>query len=319
MDLFDEAGNGVRLGPQIGRKGGEGCVFQLVSQPGTVAKIFHDPVPPEKEAKLVYMTGFVKNGVSSMSAWPKGLLRDRRHALLGFTMPMVSGHEIHEFYNPKERLIRFPSLEWNHLVRIARNCSAAFDEVHKMSAVIGDVNEGNILVREDAKVYLIDCDSYQISANAKTWTCDVGVPMWTAPELQNKNFRGLPRTTNSDLFSLALLIFRLLFMGRHPFAGIPLTTGEFLIEKAIAEFRFAFTKDSRALAIKPPPNCFPVSEFPQPLLGMFDRAFLRGSDLIGARPSARDWAVALDALESKLTRCSNDKSHVFPNSFSVCP
>lgn len=319
MELIDRAGNAVRLSGQVGRRGGEGCVFHVLSNPDTVAKIFHDPVSPDKAAKLLHMIGVTKNGVSSMSAWPKSPLWNKQRALVGFTMPLVSGSEIHELYNPKERLKNFPGIHWNHLVRVARNCAAAFDEIHKIGAVIGDVNEGNILVREDRTVFLIDCDSYQISAAGKTWTCDVGVPIWTAPELQNKNFRGLHRTTNSDLFALALLIFRLLFMGRHPFAGIPLTSGEFLIEKGIAEFRFAFAKDSRALLVKPPPNSFPVWDFPEPLRGMFDRAFLRGSDRIGARPSARDWAVALDSLESKLRYCSNDKSHVFPNPFPSCP
>src|SRR6516225_7302651 len=126
MELVDGAGSVVRLGSQIGRTGGEGRVFQVLSHTDTVAKIFHDPVAPDKEAKLLYMTGIAKNGVSSMSAWPKSPLWNKRRALVGFTMPLVNGIEIHELYNPKERLTKFPEMQWNHLVRVARNCSAAF-------------------------------------------------------------------------------------------------------------------------------------------------------------------------------------------------
>ena len=319
MEFIDKAGNSVRLGAQVGRRGGEGCVFQVVSQPGVVAKIFHAPASSDKEAKLLHMANLANGPITSMSAWPKSPLWDSRRKLVGFTMPAVHGNEIHELYNPKQRSVQFPRVEWDFLIRVARNCSAAFDEIHNTGAVIGDVNEGHILVKADGKVCLIDCDSYQISANGTTWTCDVGVPLWTAPELQNKNFPGLHRTINNDLFPLAVLIFELLFMGRHPFAGIPLTSSELPIEKGIAEFRFAFTKDSQSLLVKPPPQCFPVLDFPQPIRGMFDRAFLRGSERLGARPSGREWATALDSLGSTLTRCGNDRSHVFPGSFSSCP
>jgi DNA-binding helix-hairpin-helix protein with protein kinase domain len=162
MELVDITGRPVRIGAQIGRKGGEGCVFQVVSDPGIVAKVFHDPPSTDKESKLLYMKGLVSKSVSSMCAWPKSPLWNSQRKLVGFTMPIVSGSEVHELYNPKQRQIKFPKVEWNHLVRVARNCSAAFDEIHSMGAVIGDVNEGNILVKENCKVYLIDCDSYPL-------------------------------------------------------------------------------------------------------------------------------------------------------------
>lgn len=319
MEFTDNAGNCIRLGNQVGRRGGEGSVFQVPLQDGIVAKIFHTPASSDKQEKLLHMANLANASILSTAAWPKSPLWDSQRRLVGFTMQGVRGREIHELYNPKQRLLQFPTAEWDFLVRVARNCAAAFDEIHKVGAVIGDVNEGNLLVKDDGMVSLIDCDSYQISANGRIWTCDVGVPLWTAPELQNKNFNGLRRTTNSDLFALGVLIFELLFMGRHPFAGIPLIFSELPIEKAIAEFRFAFTKDSQSLLVKPLPHCFPVWEFPQPFPDMFDRAFLRGSEQKGGRPSAGEWATALDSLGSNLKHCGNDRSHVFPGSFSWCP
>ena len=42
-----------------------------------------------------------------------------------------------------------------------------------------------------------------------------------------------------DAFGLAVLIFQILFMGRHPYSGHFLGSGEMPIERAIREHRFA--------------------------------------------------------------------------------
>ena len=302
MELFDPAGSVVRLGPQLGPKGGEGCVYEVSSDQGLVAKIFHKPAELDKRAKLIHMIGLTTSGLTSFAAWPKSLLLDRHHKLLGFLMPKAIGVEIHEVFSRTQRSTAFPGKEWNFSVRVARNCSAAFDEIHNAGGAIGDVNEGNLLVGQNGMVSLIDYDSYQMTANGRTWTCDVGVPIWTAPELQGRDFRGLHRTVNTDLFSLALLIFKILFMGRHPFAGVPLTTAETTLERCIAEFRFAFTCNSQLLHIKPPPGVFPFEALPQAFRKMFDRAFLHGSEQPDARPSAKEWVTYLPIAQELQNR-----------------
>ena len=118
---------------------------------------------------------------------------------------------------------------------------------------MGDVNEKNVFVSPQAMVRLIDCDSYQINAGGQTYLCEVGVPLYTPPELQGQSFRGVVRTHNHDRFGLAVLIFHLLFVGRHPFAGRPLTKGELPPDKAIKEFRFAYSRAAAQLQIAPPP------------------------------------------------------------------
>lgn len=319
MELLDSSGGIVRLGRQLGRKGGEGCVYEVGSDQGMVAKIFHEPADQDKRAKLTHMLGLTAPRLTSFAAWPKSLVFDGHRRLAGFLMPKAAGAEIHELFSRTQRSIAFSGKEWNFSVRVARNCSAAFDEVHSVGAVVGDVNEGNLLVSQNGTVSLIDCDSYQISANGSTWTCDVGVPIWTAPELQGRDFRGLRRTVNTDLFSLAVLIFRILFMGRHPFAGVPLTTSETTLEQCIAEFRFAFTANSQRLLIGPPPGVFPYAALSQTFRDMFDRAFLRGSELPSARPTAQEWVKELDSFELSLQRCRLTTSHLFPKGFASCP
>lgn len=67
-------------------------------------------------------------------------------------MPFVKGKEIHQLFGPRERFVEFPSVGWDSLVHVARNCAAAFNSVHDLGVVIGDVNEGNLLVTSDGTV-----------------------------------------------------------------------------------------------------------------------------------------------------------------------
>jgi DNA-binding helix-hairpin-helix protein with protein kinase domain len=319
MAYFDGRGKPVVIGRQIGRRGGEGCVFEASSHVGFVVKIYHEAPDAAKVAKLQHLASISGPDVFKFSAWPRELVTDSQRKARGFLMPVIQGKEIHQLFQAKERFVEFPNIKWDFLIRVARNSAACFDEVHRLGVVIGDVNEGNILVNRDGTVRLIDCDSYQAARNGQTWTCDVGVPFWTPPELQDRHFRGLHRTPNHDLFGLAVLIFKLLYMGRHPFAGVPLGKGEILLEQAIAQFRFAFSDNATSYGVKPPPNSLPLNLLPKNHRDLFERAFTRGSDRDGARPSAREWALAMENLEKTLKSCASDAAHRFPSYHSQCP
>lgn len=312
--LVDQNGIPVRLGRQIGRSGGEGSAYSADSHPGFVAKIYHKPPNQDKAAKLRYLTKVTTFELQKCSAWPALLISDESR-LRGFLMPVVGGKEIHELFGPRDRVVEFPGKNWDFLINTARNCAVAFHAVHSVRAVIGDVNEGNVLVKATGDVRLIDCDSYQISDGAVAWTCDVGVSLWTPPELQGRDFTGLVRTSNHDLFGLALMVFKLLFQGRHPFAGVPTDESEYLLEDAIRKRLYAFSPNANAFGIRPAPYTFPVAALGEPYVAMFERAFR----LEVARPTANEWVGALDSLQSNLTRCSQDSSHLFPKHFKSCP
>ena len=153
---------------------------------------------------------------------------------------------IHELYSPKSRIGVFPEADFLFLTHVCTNIARAFAVVHLCGHVIGDVNHGNLLVGPNGTVTLIDCDSFQFRNGSKIFTCDVGTDLFTPPELQNRRLKGIERTSNHDCFGLAVLLFHLLFMGRHPFAGRYSGAGEMPIEKAIAEYRFAYGPQSGA-------------------------------------------------------------------------
>ena len=303
--------NPVQLGRELGR-GGEGAVFPVVGMPDMVAKIYLKPPTPLKVEKLRSMARRASPSLLRVAAWPVDVLSDEAGAVRGFLMPKVSAREdVHELYSPKSRRRAFPGVDFRFLVRAATNIARAFAQVHAVGNVIGDVNHGNALVGRDGTVVLIDCDSFQIRDGARMFTCDVGVPLFTPPELVGQPFRGLKRSANHDAFGLAILLFHLLYLGRHPFAGKH-AEGEMPIERAIAESRFVYGANAAHYGMTRPPGTLALDIYGAELAQLFERAFAPPGD--SPRPSAGQWIEALLALEARLAPCSLSTSHYFPRS-----
>lgn len=317
---FDSRGQVVRVGKQLGT-GGEGSVFELSGNSRFVAKIYHRPVALEKVEKLRLMAAVASDELLRFAALPVATLSTSlRGPVVGLVMPRVNRHtEIHNLYSPAHRKLNFPDKDWLFLVHVAMNCAASFDALHQKSIVIGDVNQGNVLVSDQGKVFLIDCDSFQMKANGTLYPCEVGVPHFTPPELQGCTFRDVERTTNHDLFGLAVLVFHLLCMGRHPYAGRFLGSGEMPIEKAIAEYRYAYGPKATTLQMAPPPQTLELSVVMPQLATLFERAFSKGSANLDSRPTALDWHAALQEFRNAMTLCPRDKGHRYPQSLTTCP
>jgi len=319
--FIDDKGRQIALSRQLGR-GGEATVYAIEGDAGLVAKIYHRQLDLEKTEKLSRMVELQSERLLKLAAWPVGTLRPRNgNAVAGVLMRNVSGFkDIHLLYNPKSRVREFPAkANWRFLLHTAGNVARAFSVIHEHGHVIGDVNQSNVRVSpESAVVSLIDCDSFQILSNGNYFLCGVGVPLYTPPELQDKEFKHVIRTPNHDNFGLAVLVFHLLFMGRHPFAGKFLGRGDMPIEKAIGEFRFAFAPDTQRTQMQPPPNCITLAHLTPEVSGLFVSAFAP-SGVQSGRPNGGQWIAALDTLGRRLKECSTNKAHSFFQGLSACP
>ena len=307
----------VSLGQELGR-GGEGAVFALPGLPGQVAKVYWTPPEPNKSRKLSAMAEVARPPLVKVAAWPTDLLLDRRGVLRGFVMPRLTAQrDIHELYSPKSRYEAFPEADFRFLVHVAANVARAFAMVHEQGHVLGDVNHGNLLVSPAGTVMLIDCDSFQIRHGEAVFPCDVGVPLFTAPELQGRPFRGLHRTADHDRFGLAVLLFHLLYMGRHPFAGRFLGAGDMPIERAIAEHRFAYGPDRMSRGMERPPGAIQLEAMGGTVTRLMVQAF--GPEGRRGRPDGPSWVEALEHLKGGLRACPRAVWHHFPAEAGACP
>jgi DNA-binding helix-hairpin-helix protein with protein kinase domain len=221
--LIDSFGEAITLGRTLGQKGGEGSCYEIINQPKKVAKIYHPgQLDVTKINKIKKQIEIQSSQFNRFAAWPTSLIYNAQTPI-GMIMPKVTGHPIHLLYRPADRREYFPNLQWNHLVKVAQNLAAGFHALHEHHILMADINESNIFINPQGEVHFIDCDSYQFQdLQGVIHPCEVGVPLWTPPELQTVSYHQLIRKPQHDLFGLAALIFHLLFMGRHPFAGVPL-------------------------------------------------------------------------------------------------
>ena len=290
--------------------GGEGEVYSVNGRSGLAVKIYNKDLRAKREHKVRAMVGEGLAVKTDLIAYPNEVVTDRRGNFLGFVMRLVSGYRpLHELYSPKSRQRHFPKADYRFIVHAALNVARAVGKVHQTGCVIGDLNHSGVLVAQDATVALIDADSFQFSLNGRSYPCVVGVPDFTPPELHGKKLASVQRTVEHDNFGLAVAVFHLLFMGRHPYAGRykgpDLSMGD-----AIAQNRFAFSLIRQAATLTtPPPGALTLDLFPDAIAGAFEAAF---GLTPGARPSALDWIHSLNNLEGALNHCSRIKTHYFP-------
>ena len=304
---FTIGGKPTKVGKLIG-KGGEGAVFALGDD--RAVKIYAIP-DARREAKI---TAMIKAGLahgSDLIAFPSAVARQNNGSFAGFAMRKVQGYtSLHDLYAPGSRKIHFPKADYRFTIRAAANIARAIAKVHELGVVIGDINHSGILISDQAMAALIDADSFQFGPSH---LCRVGVAEYTPPELQGQRLERVIRTRNHDAFGLAVVIFQLLFMGRHPLLG-RYSGGEMPLERAIAENRFAYSL-SRQVGMTPPPGACQLSDFPLYIGQAFEAAFAPSAT---ARPTASQWATSLEEFERSLTRCSANSMHFFPSAGAPC-
>lgn len=309
-------GQELRIDKRIG-KGGEGEVFNITNLPGFAVKAYLPSLARDREAKIKAMVGARFADATQTVAFPYQVVLDARGEFAGFIMRLVEKHkEIHELQTPASRQQHFPKANYPFLVRVALNIAKIFAQVHSTGCVVGDVNQRGILVSMDATVALIDADSFQVTDGGRRYPCVVGVPEYTPPELQGQSLKSVVRTADHDAFGLAVCMFQLLCMDRHPFSGRFSGRGDMPLEKAITEYRFAYSA-TRNTGMAPPPGSVRLQDFTPKVAQLFEFAF--SPQHAGKRPSPTEWMSALAELESSLRGCARNKLHHYARTASECP
>lgn len=307
MTLFDAAGQPVVLGAVLGR-GGEGVVHVRGDDPNQACKIYSKPPSDARTAKLTWMVQLLAQHaeLAQWCTWPQALLFDETRQCVGFAMARLQQmRPIHEVYQPEQRKAVMPAAGWDFLIRAAANCARMFETLHKFDVIVGDVNERNIFVDADATVHLVDCDSFQIHDGTQLYGTGVGVVDYTPPELQGQDFRLVARTLDHDRFGLAVIAFKLLMMGRHPFSGG--ASGD--LHLAISSKDWDYPQLAQRLR-----HLEPWSVVGQPVRAAFASAFTEEQ-----RPSATTWVERLTAFEATLQPCRREPLHKVPAGLGNCP
>lgn len=197
--------------------GGQGTVYKVSYNGKEYAlKWYHKDVFSGRE-RAFYQNlenNIIKGAPNTDFLWPLGI-SEVQAGVFGYIMDIrPSGyHELTEFFvgSKTKKQIRFRSFK--AVADAAINIIQAFRELHKRGYSYQDINNGNFFINPDNGKVLI-CDNDNV-APFGTNTGIQGKQRYMAPEIVT----GGNPDTNSDWFSMAVILFRLLFIN-HPLEGM---------------------------------------------------------------------------------------------------
>jgi len=125
---------------------------------------------------------------------------------VGLWMEFVRGHTLEELLRGGHRFTQAEALS------IGLDLSRAVAAVHAAGLVHRDIKAQNVMRADDGRIVLTDFGTGRVMADDAP--SRAGTPLYLAPEL----FRGQPATVRSDIYSVGVLLFRLL-AGSYPVTG----------------------------------------------------------------------------------------------------
>lgn len=203
----------LRLVKEIS-KGGEGVIYET-NDPSLVCKVYHaQELTTLRRQKIELM---VTRKISRTDiCWPIEMVYNQHSEFVGYLMPRAEGRTMFSGIFVKPALLKnFPT--WGR-IDLVNLCLAFLEQIrflHSLNILVGDINANNLLVTMDStKLWMVDTDSFQIEA----FPCPVGTVAFTAPEIQGESYGSFMRTKEHELFSVATMLFMILFPGKTPYS-----------------------------------------------------------------------------------------------------
>ena len=298
----------VDLGSLPLYSGGEADLFALPGDPTRLAKIFRNLSDAERtrrvEAMLKYPFSLSPSKFGGI-AWPEDILRNPTTGeFVGYVMPRIyQGKPIRGVWSPGTSAFRPYQLRFTIGWAIA--WLLAEMEKANLEIILTDINPENVLVDSQNKAWLIDLDSAQLKLPAgNVLRSPVGTFEFLPPRLQGKNLREVDRSRSDESFAAAILFFKLLMRGFHPFSGSAVDIAQDKPELADRIRDGIFVYSSKCKTFLPPQEAPEYALLPEPIRDLFDRAFVDGHDYPLLRPSARQWEEAFRlVIESQRADC----------------
>ncbi len=293
---------------------------------GSCIKLYKQP-NSESAEKLRAMLQRPPSGVMGVAAgksyvrfaWPSHLVEDPAGSVIGFAMPEIDFKATRSLvtYTERREAQRFLSPEQRSLPRRVAVCSnlcALMADLHSQGHAFVDFKDQNVRVYpEQDLVSFIDNDGFRIQGGGgRLFPGLYTTPTFNSPEsvLGPKDQLG----ELHDRFVLAILLFRILNHGIHPFQGVPKrsmsATASFDIDRLIADQCYAYgVQGSSQLT----PTVGSIHEFwDSKTLAMFERTFSTADPK--ERISASEWVRHLRAIQKTgFVRCDqhpDDIEHV---------
>ena len=297
--------------------GAAGDIYSIVDDEAHLAKVFRSPSDRLKYEKKIEemlthapaLTPISQGGYTHHQlSWPNAICRDSNGDFIGYRMPRIhleKSENLERLMQTKMRRIAGLPEFYGYRVTCAANLAGVINEVHKAGHCIIDLKPANIqFYKDNMYVSLLDCDGFRISGNgpnvfpAYQYTKEYIAPEATQLRPEDLGFE-------QDNFALAVIIFRLLNNGIHPFQAA--------MKRKQLTIQAMVERKSYAYGYKGANNLIPSKmsihrSFPSEIREKFDRAFTSSK-----RPTAKEWFETLrdfgDPKSGKLVRCEQNLEH----------
>lgn len=309
--------NAVKLSAVL-NEGSAGTIHHVYGLSGTVAKIYKNEADRASyQKKIESMLGRPPNlpvvgkgtKLSVQLAWPTEILLNKKGEFVGFLMPEVDFSRSQELINVLQKGARKAegiSEFYGFRVLLAANLSALMAELHRQGHFMIDMKPENMRFYPDNwHMAIIDVDGFSIKGEKGRIPAEQFSADYIAPEAKGKKPHELG--ISQDLFALAVIIFRLMNNGVHPYQGVKI--GAHAAPTSLQEridaglYAYGLSKHRR---VSPSPASIHES-FEMETRELFDRAFSPSA----ARPTAIEWRNHLKYLldGQRLVPCRTNPEH----------
>lgn len=297
--------------------GGQGAVYKVSYNGKEYAlKWYHVGVfkGKEKDFYANLENNIAKGAPTDAFLWPLGIT-EVQNGSFGYIMDIrPSGYEeLTNFFvgSKKKQQVRFKSFA--AISTAAINIIQAFRELHNRGYSYQDINNGNFFI-DPANGGVLICDNDNVSPYGTNLGI-MGKQRWMAPEIVTMQ---CDPDKQSDRFSLAVVLFRLLFIN-HPLEGRystpPCMTKE--LERKYYGSDPVFVYDPVDTKNRPVPGTdhnlkIFWNVYPQYIKNLFVRAF--SQDVMHkrkARVLEKEWLDAFFRLRAETGICPNCKYEMF--------
>lgn len=277
----------LRVGPMLGRGGGQGAVYALPHHEGYVYKHYYDPIPGARqsfdelvEAGRRLAPFLARHGISAL--WPVHVFGPG-DTVEGYAMPLMPDRfraEIHTPYGPdlQEATLEFAlapdpdktfypvrTLSASERLQLVRLVGVFLHALHAEDLVYGDLSLKNMRYATDPlELLVMDMDGvHRISTRAIPAKDLANTPDWNDPHRSSE----LPLGFDLDRYKFALLVHRLI---------------------AVNHVSAAFPDDPSTIAV--PEDAAPDPAQREGLEFLLQRA---AAGRTGSRPPIREWLSVL--------------------------
>lgn len=290
--------------------GGQGEVYKATLNGKAVALKWYFAEQATQEQQQSIEELIKKGAPTSNFLWPIDIATAKGTKGFGYIMPLREARYKSLFDLMKRRA----EPTFSALITAAYQLAENFYQLHGKGLCYRDISHGNIFFDPQTGEILI-CDNDNVSVNGTDKTGVYGTPRFMAPEIVRAEAKP---NTQTDLFSLAVLLFYMLMM-HHPLEGkkesdikcfdLPAMNKLYGFEPV---FIFDPQNNSNQPVVGYHDNAliyWPL--YPQFLRDLFIKAFTEGLNNTNNRIRESEWRFALIRLRDSIVYCQHCHSENF--------